>query len=234
MVESSEGAAHETRHQGGVFMFVGERMSHPPITVTPDTSIHDAMHLMRTEHIRRAPVVSHGHLVGIVSLKDLINASPSPATTLSVWELNYLLSKLTVERVMTREVYTVTVDTPIEEAARIMADRRIGGLPVMKGNELVGIITETDLFKVFLELMGARSAGIRVTVAMADEPGALAKLTAAIANSGGNIIALGTFVGETASMSEVTFKVSGMTIEQVREVITPVVAKVIDVRESHP
>ncbi|WP_322487426.1 CBS and ACT domain-containing protein [Chloroflexus sp.] len=215
-------------------MFVGERMSHPPITVTPETSIHDAMHLMRTEHIRRAPVVSHGHLVGIVSLKDLVNASPSPATTLSVWELNYLLSKLTVDRVMTRDVYTVSVDTPIEEAARIMADRRVGGLPVMRGNELVGIITETDLFKIFLELMGARNPGIRVTVSMTDEPGSLAKLTAAIANSGGNIIALGTFAGETAAMSEVTFKVSGITMDQVREVITSVVAKVIDVRESHP
>jgi acetoin utilization protein AcuB len=135
---------------------------------------------------------------------------------------------------MTRDVYTVTVDTPIEEAARIMADRRIGGLPVMKGNELVGIITETDLFKIFLELMGARNPGVRATVSMVDEPGGLAKLTAAIANSGGNIIALGTFSGETASMSEVTFKVSGMTVDQVREVVTPVVAKVIDVRESHP
>ncbi|RMD73206.1 MAG: CBS domain-containing protein, partial [Chloroflexi bacterium] len=128
----------------------------------------------------------------------------------------------------------VTVDTPIEEAARIMADRRVGGLPVMRGNELVGIITETDLFKIFLELMGARNAGIRATVSMTDEPGALAKLTAAIANSGGNIIALGTFAGETAAMSEVTFKVSGMTVDQVREVITPVVVKVIDVRETHP
>ncbi len=215
-------------------MFVGERMSHPPITVTPETSIHDAMHLMRSEHIRRAPVVSHGHLVGIVSLKDLINASPSPATTLSVWELNYLLSKLTVERVMTRDVATVSVDTPIEEAARIMADRRIGGLPVMRGNELVGIITETDLFKIFLELMGARSAGIRATVEMTDEPGSLARLTAAIANSGGNIIALGTFSGSTAATSEVTFKVSGMSLDAVREVVTPVVARVIDVRESHP
>ncbi|MEJ5345032.1 MAG: CBS domain-containing protein, partial [Chloroflexus sp.] len=115
-----------------------------------------------------------------------------------------------------------------------MADRRIGGLPVMKGNELVGIITETDLFKIFLELMGARNPGVRATVSMVDEPGGLAKLTAAIANSGGNIIALGTFSGETASMSEVTFKVSGMTVDQVREVVTPVVAKVIDVRESHP
>jgi acetoin utilization protein AcuB len=215
-------------------MFVGERMKHPVISVTPETTVHDALHLMRSEHIRRAPVINHGKLVGIVSMKDLLNASPSPATTLSVWELNYLLSKLTVEACMTRKVLTIHEDTPIEEAARIMADQRVGGLPVLRGGDVIGMITETDLFKILLELMGARDAGIRCEVRMLDEPGQLAALTGALASAGGNILALGTFAGEAPGHSTVTFKVAGLTPEEVRTQIAPLVERVVDVRESHP
>jgi acetoin utilization protein AcuB len=141
-------------------MFVGERMSKPVITLRPDSPVHDALAMFRKEHIRRAPVMDNNELVGIASERDLLNASPSSATSLSVWELNYLISKVTVKDVMTRGVITVSEDTPIEEAARIMADKKIGGLPVMDGKRLVGIITETDLFKVLLELMGARDKGV--------------------------------------------------------------------------
>jgi acetoin utilization protein AcuB len=215
-------------------MFVGERMSRPIISVTPETPINDALHLMRSERIRRAPVISHGRLVGIVSMKDLLNASPSQATTLSVWELNYLLSKLTVEPIMTRAVFSVTEDTPIEEAARLMADKRIGGLPVLRQGDVVGMITETDLFKILLELMGARSAGVRAEVRLADEPGRLARLTQAIAGAGGNIIALGTFAGDSPASSTVTCKVTGMTPDELQATLTPVVDTVVDVRLTHP
>src|SRR4030067_2289301 len=115
-------------------MFVGERMSHPVITVSPDMPVVDVLDLMKREHIRRTPVVKGGKLVGIVSDKDLLNASPSPVTSLSVWELNYLLSKIQVKDVMTKEVMTVFADTPLEEAARIMADNKIGGLPGRRGD----------------------------------------------------------------------------------------------------
>ncbi|NTU78053.1 MAG: CBS domain-containing protein [Chloroflexales bacterium] len=215
-------------------MLVGERMNHPVISVTPDTPVNDALHLMRTEHIRRTPVIAHGKLLGIVSMKDLLNAAPSNATTLSVWELNYLLSKLTVEPIMTRNVTTIAEDMPIEEVARIMADQRVGGLPVMRGGEVVGIITETDLFKILLELMGARKAGVRCEVCILDEPGQLANLAGAIAGVGGNIVALGTFDGDSAGHSTVTFKVDGLTLEEVRTLITPVVERVVDVRVTHP
>lgn len=215
-------------------MLVGERMSHPVITIPPDMPIIDALNLMRQERIRRTPVVKDGKLVGIVSDKDLLNASPSPATSLSIWEMNYLLSKITVEEVMTREVITVTEDTPIEEAARIMADNKIGGLPVMRGDKVVGIITETDLFKLFLELMGARDPGVRVTVLAPDIPGELAKITRAIADAGGNIVALGTFAGEDPSTKLITIKVQGVSEEQVRTILEPLVEKVEDLRTTHP
>ncbi|GIK08215.1 MAG: hypothetical protein JETCAE02_24180 [Anaerolineaceae bacterium] len=212
-------------------MLVGERMSRPPITIGPEMSINDALALFKKERIRRAPVIKGGKLVGIVSEKDLLNASPSPATTLSIWEMNYLLSKLTVAEVMTKNVITVAEDTPIEEAARIMADNKIGGLPVVKGARVVGIITETNLFKMFLELMGARERGVRATALIEDQPGMLAKVTRTIADAGGNFIAFGQFVGEDVNTRVITFKVNGMDQAQVKKVLTPLIKKLWDIRE---
>jgi acetoin utilization protein AcuB len=213
-------------------MLVGERMSHPVISITPDMPIIDALNLMKRERIRRTPVVREGKLIGIVSDKDLLNASPSQATSLSVWEMNYLLSKVKVKDVMTKKVLTVAEETPIEEAARIMADNKIGGLPVMRNDHVVGIITETDLFKIFLELMGAREPGVRMSVLVPDKPGQLAKLTETIANSNGNIIAFGQFTGEDPSNREVTFKVAGLTEEKLISQIEPIVEKVLDIRSA--
>ncbi|GER79968.1 MAG: CBS domain-containing protein [Anaerolineales bacterium] len=206
-------------------------MSRPPITIGPEMSINDALALFKKERIRRAPVIKGGKLVGIVSEKDLLNASPSPATTLSIWEMNYLLSKLTVAEVMTKNVITVAEDTPIEEAARIMADNKIGGLPVVKGARVVGIITETNLFKMFLELMGARERGVRATALIEDQPGMLAKVTRTIADAGGNFIAFGQFVGEDVNTRVITFKVNGMDQAQVKKVLTPLIKKLWDIRE---
>jgi len=211
-------------------MLVGERMTHPVIPVHPDTPVPEALTMMRREHIRRMPVVDHGRLVGIVTERDLLHASASSATTLSVWELNYLLSKLTVEKVMRTEVLTVAEDTPIEVAARLMADNKIGGLPVMRDGHVIGMITETDLFRVLLEMTGAREKGVRVTVLVPDSAGQLAHLTQAVAELGGNIIALGTFAGEDISNSLVMCKVVGVEPELLRQQIAPLVERVVDVR----
>lgn len=211
-------------------MLVGARMSRSIITIPPDMPVVDALNLMKREHIRRTPVIKEGKMVGIVSDKDLLYASPSPVTSLSVWEINYLLSKLTVKDVMTSQVITVTEDTPIEEAARIMADNKVGGLPVMHGEHVVGIITETDLFKLFLELMGAREAGVRVTAYIHEKPGQIAKLSGAIANQGGNFVAFGQFAGEDPSSRLLTFKVDGVTEQQVRQIIEPIIRELVDIR----
>ena len=213
-------------------MLVGERMSHPIISIAPDMPVHDALDMFRREHIRRAPVVKGGKLIGIVSDHDLLNASPSPATSLSVWEMNYLLSKITVSEVMTKNVLTIDENTPIEEAARIMADNKVGGLPVMRDSHVVGIITETDLFKIFLELMGAREKGIRVTALIDDKPGQLAKITEAIAKAGGNFIAFGQFSGEDPSTRLVTFKVAGIKKDTTKKAVSDVTKEVWDVRET--
>ena len=211
-------------------MLVGERMTYPVVTIPPTTPITEALELMRKEKIRRTPVVKGGKLVGIVSDKDLLNASPSAATTLSIWEMNYLLSKITVEDVMTKEVLTVSPDTAIEEAARIMADNKIGGLPVTKDGKVTGIITETDIFKLFLELMGAREYGVRVTALIPEKQGELADLTKAISETGANIIAFGQFAGEDPSNREVTFKVTDVDEAQVKAAIQPFVQQIKDIR----
>lgn len=211
-------------------MLVGERMSRPVISITRDMPIHDALALFKKEKIRRAPVLKDGKLIGIISDKDLLNASPSQATSLSVWEMNYMLSKITVKEVMTREVLTVQADTPIEEAARLMADNKIGGVPVMKADKVVGMITETDLFKIFLELMGARTKGIRVTAIAEDHPGQLAMITKAIADAGGNFISFGQFATADGKTVIVTFKVAEMKLEDVKKALTKVVVKFVDVR----
>lgn len=211
-------------------MLVGERMSHPVITIPPDMPIIDALNLMKREHIRRTPVVKDGKMVGIVSDKDLLNASPSQATSLSVWEMNYLLSKIRVKDVMTKKVLSVNEDTAIEVAARIMADNKIGGLPVLRGDQVVGIITETDLFKVLLELMGAREMGVRVTALMHEERGQLARLATAVTEAGGNFVAFGQFQGETPTNRLVTFKVTGLEQETVKKIVEPLVERLIDIR----
>ena len=213
-------------------MLVGERMSKPVIYISPDLPINEALNLMKRERIRRTPVVQDGKLVGIVSDKDLLNASPSPATSLSVWEMNYLLSKITVKDVMTRKVLTVTEDTPIEEAARVMADNKIGGMPVMQDGKVTGIITETDLFKILLEMMGAREKGVRVSIMIHERAGVLAELTKAVFEAGGNFIALNVVAGTDQSSRLVTFKATGITEKDMRTLVTPMAEQVIDIRTT--
>jgi acetoin utilization protein AcuB len=211
-------------------MLIKRRMSSPVITVEPNLPIMDALELMKSKGIRRTPVTKNGKLVGIISDKDLLNAAPSDATSLSVWELNYLLGKISVSEIMTKKVFTVTPDTPIEEAAYLMADKKIGGLPVMSDGHLVGLITETDLFRIFLELMGAQQDGVRVTALVPDKIGELDVLTHAITEDGGEFIAFTQFAGDASSNRIVTFKVRGMDEEQVRQKIEPYIEDLIDIR----
>ncbi len=215
-------------------MLIAKRMSHPVLTINPDVPVQEALAQMRKDNVRRYPVVDKNKkLIGIVTDTDLLNASPSDATSLSVWEVNYLLSKITVERVMTRDVITICADCTIEDAARIMADNKIGGLPVVEDDKVVGIITETDLFKILLEMLGARTPGVRLTVELQDKPGSLHDLTGAINTLNGNIVGLGTVLGESTETNTVTAKVTGVDIDELRKAVEPVVVKVVDIRKTN-
>jgi acetoin utilization protein AcuB len=145
--------------------------------------------------------------------------------------MHYMLSNLKVTELMTADVTTVSPDAPLEEAARIMADHKIGGLPVIEDGRLVGIITETDIFKVFLEMLGARDEGFRLTVEMPERKGEMARFTTAIARLGGNILALGSMFGDDPSRSLVTVKVDDVSADRLIAAMAELDLKVLDARE---
>ncbi|CAG0943559.1 A-adding tRNA nucleotidyltransferase [Anaerolineae bacterium] len=213
-------------------MLVRERMTANPVVVNPETSFEDALQILREKKIRRLPVVDKGgNLVGIVVEKDLLYASPSPATSLSVFEVHYLLSKLLVKDVMTKRVITIGEDCPLEEAARIMVDHKIGSLPVVRGKQVIGIVTETDVFRVMAEALGGRAKGLRVALRVPDVKGELAMITSKIAELGGNFISLATFLGGDAQHTEVTFKVQGVQKDVVVAALEKTGVQIMDVRE---
>jgi len=214
-------------------MLVTERMSKNPVTVSPTTTVSEALKLMRERHVRRLPVLDEkGKLIGIVSEKDLLYASPSPATTLSVFEIHSLLAKITVRDVMTSKVVTIDHTCTLEEAARIMVDNRIGGLPVTQDDKLVGIVTETDLFKAFLELLGGREHGVRLSIVVPEQKGMLCRLTEAISGVGGNIISLGTFLGDDPTNRQITMKVADVDKDVLVAAIQGLSLETMDVREA--
>ena len=213
-------------------MLVGKRMTRNPITIKPDVPITEAMEWMRREKVRRFPVVDDkGKLVGIVTRGDLLHASPSSVTSLNVWEVTYLLSQVKVKDVMTKEVITICEDCPIEEAARIMADNKFSGLPVMRDGLLVGIITESDLFKVFLETFGAREKGVRMTLLAPNVKGSLAQISSTITDHGGYIVSLNVSLGEDPTNWVCTLKVSDITKDELVKALEPAVIEIGDVRE---
>ncbi|MDO9066791.1 MAG: CBS domain-containing protein, partial [Chloroflexota bacterium] len=195
-------------------MQVKDRMTPDPIVVMDTTPFEDALRLMRDKKVRRLPVVDkYGRLVGIVAERDLLYASPSPATSLSVFEIHYLLAKMTVQEVMTKRVITVGEDCPLEEAARIMVDHKIGSLLVVTGGKLMGIITETDIFKTFVEILGGREPGLRLTLDVTEGKGVLAMIASEITRAGGNILSVATFQAPDATQRIVYVKVTGAAKE---------------------
>lgn len=199
-------------------MYVGRRMTANPVTVTPDTTHTQATTLMREKQIRRLPVVEDGKLVGIIVEKDLLSTQPSPATTLSIYEIYSLLDKLTVRSIMSSPVFTVLEQCPLEEAASIMLEKRIGCLPVMRDNKLVGIITETDIFRALVEVLGGGQEGATFSVALENKPGALASVANAVAKAGGNIVSLVTY-NRDEKAGELYVKEQGADPEQLARLI---------------
>jgi len=212
-------------------MLVRDRMTSNPVTVPQATTLQDALTLIRSRHFRHLPIVEpDGELVGIVTEKDLVLAVPSPTHSLSVYETNYFLSQMTVAQVMKRKVITVSPDLPIEEAARIMADKEIGCLPVMKGSILTGIITESDLFNAFVNMFGARHAGVRVSFCLDEKPGQLAKFTQKIAEADGNLVSVVTAECCDITKRQCTCKITGIEKSIVEQALLELDAIIEDIR----
>ncbi len=213
-------------------MLVKDFMTPDPVTITPDTSHQEAVRIMREHGFRRLPVIDkHGKLVGIVVEKDLLSTQPSPATTLSIWEIHNLLSKLKVREFMSHPVYVVGENCPLEDAAKIMVEKKIGCLPVMRGDKLVGIITETDIFKAFTKMLAGGEPGIRATVRLHRHRGVLAELAKAIADVGGRIVSLATLNEPDGEHKRVAIKVINTTIEDLEQAIrTHADWEILDIR----
>ena len=214
-------------------MFVRDRMTPSPVTITPKTPFQDALKMMQEHGFRRLPVVDDtGKLTGIVAERDLLYASPSPATSLSMWELNYLLSKLKIERLMTKNVVTTTPDALIEDAACLMVKHKIGALPVVdQDNHVIGIITETDVFKSFVNVYRGDRSGLRLTLKVPDRKGILAELSQAIFDMDGDIVSISSFYNEKTNDYGLVIKVKGISQDQLIDKIEALGDQVIDARE---
>jgi len=212
-------------------------MKRNPVFIHPELSLTEARSLMDKEKITHLPVLNKNNaIVGLITKVDLLKAAPSAATTLDMYELSYLLSKLNVEKVMVKDVITVQENEVIEEAARIMADRNIGCLPVMNGSLLVGIITDTDIFHFFINAFGARHQGVRITINFIEKVGQLATFARAIAEKGGNIVAFVSAEGDDIAHRRGTYKITGISLAEVEKIVKDLqvaldVAEIEDIRD---
>jgi acetoin utilization protein AcuB len=161
-------------------MLVSDVMQGAVLTITPKTTLPEALRLVQHRGIRHLPVVEDDKLVGIVSDRDLKRAMASPATSLERHELRYLLDTVTVDEIMTRAVITVGPMFPIEEAARVMVKEKVSALPVTERGRLIGIVTETDVLELFVRGMGAGQPSSRIDVRLAEDAATLADLVHAV------------------------------------------------------
>jgi acetoin utilization protein AcuB len=211
-------------------MLVKDRMTRNPVTITPDTSFPEAFRIIREKKIRHLPVVDEqGKLIGIVAQTDLLHASPSTATPFNVFEMSYLLANLHVREVMSSPPITTPENAPLEEAARVMVEKKIGCLPVMRDGTLVGMITETDIFETFVEVLGGREASLRVTVLVLDVRGELARVAGVIARLGGNICSVARFESEDPKHCYLTFRLEGVDEENLISALEAEVEEVVHV-----
>jgi acetoin utilization protein AcuB len=163
------------------------------VFVDEGDSMKKAMDLLKEHEIRHLPVLKDGErLVGILSERDIKQASPSPATALEIREIYYLLDKVKVKQIMTRRPYTVSSSAPIEEAALIIREKKIGCLPVVDDGKLVGILTETDIIDSFIEAMGVSGPGYRIEIALANRPGMLFEVLKLLKDFDVNIVSVAT------------------------------------------
>lgn len=212
-------------------MIIKDVMTHNPICVSEKTTINEAMQIMQKNKFGKLPVVDGSQrLVGIITKNDINKASPSDATTLDKYEINSLLSKLTCGKIMTKEVISVTENEVIEDAAKLMIDKEIGCVPVVKNDVVTGIVTESDLFSIFTDMLGAGYNGVRVNFHMENKPGKLAAFLEAVSKENGNIISVATRQSEKAGCRRVTVKATDVSQEKVKEILEGCGAEIIDLR----
>ncbi len=212
-------------------MIIKNIMKKNPVCVTEDMSLTDVKAIMTKESVSTVPVLDDSsNMVGIISKDDLMKADPSSATTLDVYEIGYLLSKIKAKKIMEKNVVSVQETEVVEEVARIMADKDLSALPVMSNNTIVGMINKVDIFHSMTSMFGAWKNGVRATFELNEKPGQIAKLAQAIADLNGNIVSLVTSEGIDIKHRQCTCKVNGITKEQLEKIINQVEAILEDIR----
>ena len=172
-------------------MIVRDVMTWNVVTISSDTPIMEARKIMEAHKILRMPVVDKGKLVGMVSRERIVRAGPSPATSLSVWEINYILAKMTVKEIMSKEVVTITPETTVEVAVALAQSKNVGALPVLDGHKLVGIVTTNDFFyKILNPMLGIGKPGTRIVVEKSANPKGLVDIGEAQKKQGSKLVAL--------------------------------------------
>ena len=209
-------------------MYVKSRMSANPYTIEADAPINEVIELMREKNLKRVPVVRGDKVVGMLTNSDIQKVSPTKATTLSIYEMNYLLSKTLVSDAMSKEVISVSPDDLLEEAALLMRDNRVGTLAVVKDDALVGIITESDIFDAFIDLLGFRNPGSRIAVDAADVPGALASIGGIFNSQNANITHIVAYRG-SGGRSDVVIRTNAMNTEGIERKLQENGVNIIDV-----
>jgi acetoin utilization protein AcuB len=152
-------------------MRIRDIMSTNVVTVDEKTLVDDAKKIMEAHRIRRLPVIKKDKLVGLVTKHMLLEAAPSPATSLSIYEVHYLLSKMTVKDIMVKNPYTISPDMPVEEALQLGQEKGYGGFLVMEKGRLVGVVTESDIVRVMTRVLGVREKGKRIDIKVTKEFG---------------------------------------------------------------
>lgn len=215
-------------------MLVKDRMTPDPICGSPHMAVTEAQELMRAKKFRHLPILDeNGALIGLVTQRSLLKALPSDLRGFSRFEISYILAKIKAKDVMTKDVITIDAEMAIEEAARIMADEKIGCLPVCDGDRMVGIITDNDLFGIMVDLMGGWRKGIRMTISQPDRAGAIARLTTAIAGKGGFMSVFLGYPGPDADMWISVCKVTNLTKEQLEKIVGGLAdTHLLDIRET--
>ncbi|MBI5419665.1 MAG: CBS domain-containing protein [Deltaproteobacteria bacterium] len=189
-------------------MIVAKRMMRNPVYVDENDSMKKAMDLLREHGIRHLPVLKDGEkLVGILTETDIKQASPSPATALEIREIYYLLDKVKVKQIMTRRPYTISPGAPIEEAALIMREKKVGCLPVIENGKLVGILTETDILDAFIDSMGVSGPGYRVEIALPNRPGMLFEVLKLLKDFDANIVSVATAAHDDPEMKVLILRI---------------------------
>lgn len=213
-------------------MYVKSRMTANPYTISSNAPINEVIELMREKGLKRIPVVDGEKVVGMVTQSDLQKVTPTKLTTLSIFELNYLLSKVKVSDAMTKDVITVSPDALLEEAAMLMREKKVSALAVVQDNKLVGIITESNIFDAFIDLLGFKEPGSRITIEAEDIPGTMAGISKVFSTFNSNITHIAVYRG-SVGRSDVVIRTNSLNTDEIEKKLTENGYRIVHITKNH-